>query len=72
MTTRGVIDQEARDLAKTAHSRMETHEQVCAQRWGNVSKTLGRVEKILWLATITLISTLAAIINWLMTHPLMH
>ena len=72
MVARGVIDQEARDLAQRALSRMNTHEEVCSQRWKDTAKVLGRVEKILWVATLSLISTLMAIINWLANHPVIH
>lgn len=41
------MDQEARDLANQATSKIESHEQVCAERWRGANQAQTRVENTL-------------------------
>ena len=42
-----VADQEARDLANRALSRVQSHEVLCTERWGQQRDTMARVEHTL-------------------------
>lgn len=38
------MDQEARDIAHAAAARVESHEELCTERWGQARAASGRVE----------------------------
>ena len=75
--TRGAfVDQEARDMARSAEARIEKHEAVCAERYENINTTLAELKsKIasstaglwnrIWIATGALIILLLGVIGWL-------
>ena len=70
------VDQDARDMARSADSRIATHEEVCAERYKNINETLAELKaritsstsglwNRIWLATGALIIILFGIIGWL-------
>jgi len=64
-----VIDYEARNMAKEASARMDTHEEVCAERWGHAKKTMDAILRVLAWGTAGLIGSMGSLIVWLATHP---
>lgn len=67
------MDQDARDLAHKALSRINTHETLCTERWNQQRVALAMVQKTLDVMSRTalgripagIIATLTAIVGWL-------
>lgn len=60
------VDQHARDLATEARNRLIAHEEVCAERWKNVSSQIGdlktgvnSIRNQIWAAAASIIFVLA-------------
>lgn len=62
------IDQEARDMATQALSRIDAHERVCAERYTQTNKTMGLILHVLAWGTVALITGMGTIIVILATH----
>jgi hypothetical protein len=56
-------------MAKEASARMDTHEEVCAERWGHAKKTMDAILRVLAWGTAGLIGSMGSLIVWLATHP---
>lgn len=57
-----VIDQEARDMARAAASKIDAHELVCAQRWASTMQTMKEIKAILaWGGATVILVMLAAL-----------
>jgi hypothetical protein len=64
-----VIDQEARDMARSATAAILTHEQVCEQRWRSTMETMGDIKRIIAWGITSLILAMGSLIGYLATHP---
>jgi hypothetical protein len=64
-----IVDQDARDMAREALAKINSHEVVCAQRYGSLERVLAEIKGVLWWGTTGLIGSMAALIGWLATHP---
>ncbi len=60
-----VIDYEARDMARLALAKIDTHEQVCAVRWGATMAGILDVKRILGWGGGTLVLVMLGLIAWL-------
>lgn len=56
-------------MAQAALSKMDTHERVCAERWGSAMTTMKDIKRIIAWAATGLIGSMGGLIAWLATHP---
>ena len=69
------VDQHARDLATDARNRLIAHEEVCAERWKNVSghvvelkTSVNSIRNQIWAAAGSIIFVLATAFAGLILH----
>ena len=69
------VDQDARDMAKSALFKLESHEDVCAERWRNaqtattdLKAAVNAFTRQMWAANGMVILTLLSLIAWLANH----
>lgn len=63
-----VIDAVARGRADEAHTKIDGHEQLCAERYQNIHDTLGTMKTILGWAGGSIFSLLVATLGWLVVQ----
>lgn len=59
------VDAVARARADEAHSKIEGHEELCAERYKNINDTLGTIKSILGWAGGSIFAVLVAMLGWL-------
>lgn len=57
--------EQAVDLAKSAHARVDGHEELCALRYNNLLNNISRIENILKWAGSLIVTILIAVLGWL-------
>jgi len=62
--------------AAFAIAKQFIHDRVCAERWADVrndlqrgERRMGRVERLMWAAVVTLFTLLLTVIGFMLTHP---
>lgn len=58
------IAYEARNRANAAHDKIDSHEQLCAERYGNINSNLSLLFKIIGWGGVTFLSLLLGILAW--------
>lgn len=64
----GVVDAVARARADEAHTKIDGHEELCAERYKNIHETLGTMKTILGWAGGSIFSLLVATLGWLVVQ----
>ena len=62
------VDQVARDDAKTALEKIGAHEDLCAERYGNIHDKLGLVLKVLGWGGATLMTAMIGTVGFFAAH----
>lgn len=63
--TTAAVAYEARNLAESAHEKIDGHEKLCAERYGNINSNLSMLFKIIGWGGSTTLLLLLALLGWL-------